>query len=140
MNNVSKQIRQAYYDALDGNLSNDVEVFKEDVPEGYSRHHVLLRVESENNSYHSHGFITNPVVITEVVGVFGSSVDPDEVDDIDNEVRQILLPDIGSRTFDVSGIQISNIKAVDSSFISDDDGTKKYYRKITRWTQRISHT
>jgi hypothetical protein len=138
MNNVSKQIRQAYYDALNGNIS--VDVFKEDVPKNYSNHHVLIRVESESDRSHSSGFVTHPVVITEAVGVFKSSIDPDVVDDIDNEIRQILLPDVGSRTFTVDGIQISNIKPQSSHFISEDDGSKRYYSKITRWTQRISHT
>lgn len=138
MNNVSKQIRQAYYDALNGEISANV--YKEDVPEGENEHHVVIRVESETNETHSSGFITNPIVVVEVVGVFVNSVNPDEVDDIDNEVRAILLPGVHTRTFNVNGIQISNIKVQSSTLIREDDGTQAYYRKITRWTQRISHT
>lgn len=136
MNNVSKQIRQAYYDALNGNIS--VEVFKEDVPEGYESHHVVIRVESESDDSNRSTFVTNPVVITDVVGVFSNSVDPDVVDDIDNEIRQILLPHNGSLEIQVSGIR--NIQAQSSTTLSEDDGTKRYFRKITRWTQRISHS
>lgn len=138
MNNVSKQIRQAYYDALNGNIS--VNVYKEDVPETEGGHHVVIRVESETRGGHKKGFITNPVVVVDVVGVFTNSVDPDVVDDIDDEVRAIIKPDVNTRTFNVSGIQISNIKAESSSLLREDDGTQAFYRKITRWTQRISHT
>lgn len=138
MNNVSKQIRQAYYNALNGNIS--VEVFKEDMPLDYANHHVFIRIEGETNKQHSSGFVTNPIVITEAIGVFSNSVDPDIVDDIDNEIRQILLPDVGTRTFNVNGIQISNIKVQSSTFLNEDDGTNRYYRKITRWQQRISHS
>jgi hypothetical protein len=137
MNNVSKHIRQAYYDALNG---ISVEVYKEDVPMGYSLSHVVIRVESESDDSNRGGFITNPVVITDVVGVFDDSVDPDVVDDIDNEVRNILLPQNGSLEISASGIQIRNIRAQSSTSFLEDDGTKKYYRKVTRWTQRISHS
>lgn len=138
MKNVSKQIRQAYYNALNGNIS--VEVYKEEAPMSEEVHHVIVRVESETDRSHKSGFVTNPVVITEVVGVFGDSVDPDVVDDIDNEIRAIIKPDTKSRTFIVGGIQVTNIKAESSNLLQEDDGTKKYYRKITRWKQRISHT
>lgn len=138
MNNVSKQIRQAYYNALNGNIS--VNVYKEDTPETEEDHHVVIRVESETGTAHSSGYVTNPVVVVEIVGVFLNSVDPDEVDDIDDEIKAILKPDVHTRTFNIAGIQVSNIKAESSTLISEDDGTKRYYRKITRWTQRISHT
>jgi hypothetical protein len=137
MNNVSKHIRQAYYDALNG---ISVEVYKEDVPEGYSDHHVVIRVESETDDSNRGGFITNHIVITDVVGVFSNSVDPDVVDDIDNEIRNILLPVNGALEISASGIQIRNVRAESSSTFSEDDGTKRYFRKVTRWTQRISHS
>lgn len=137
MDNVSKIIRQAYYDALDGNIS--VNVYKEDVPFDEANHHVVIRIESETDGTHKAGFVTNPIVITDVIGVFTSSIDPDVVDDIDGEIRAILKPDV-SATLVSSGVLISNIRPVTSTIISEDDGTKRYYRKITRWEQRISHT
>jgi hypothetical protein len=138
MNSISKQIRQAYFDALDGNIS--VDVYKEEPPMNVNTHHVIIRVESETAASNSTSFVTKPVVIVECVGVFTNSIDPDVVDDIDNEVRNIIKPDRSSRTFTVSGIQISNIKADSSTLLQDDDGTKRYFRKITRWTNRVSHT
>lgn len=138
MNNVSKQIRKAYYDALNGNIS--VNVYKEDVPESESMHHVVIRVESETDSSHSSGFVTNPIVITEVVGVFSNSIDPDVIDDIDGQIRAIVLPDIGGGPFVVSGIQIQVIKPESSTMLQEDDGVKRYFRKITRWRNRVSHT
>jgi len=137
MNNISKLIRQAYYDALSGNIS--VNVYKEDVPMSEAESYVLIRLESESDSSHKSGFVTNPIVITDVVGVFTNSIDPDTVEDIDDEVRGILLSDVNSRLL-VDSIDITCIKPVGSEFISEDDGEKKYYRKVTRWQQRISHT
>lgn len=137
MDNVSKIIRQAYYDALNGNIS--VSVYKEDVAIDEKGHHVIIRIESETDGSHKAGFVTNPVVITDVVGVFGSSVDPDEVDDIDSEIRAILKGDVNA-TLVSSGVLISNMTPKTSESFSEDDGSKKYYRKITRWVQRISHS
>jgi hypothetical protein len=135
MNNVSKKLRQAYYDLLNG---ISVEVYKEDVPKGENSHHVVIRVESETDDSNRKGFINYPVVITEVVGVFQSSVNPDTVEDIDDEIREILLPANGAIEIAASGIGINLIRCLDSHYISEDDGTKRYYRKITRWQQRVS--
>jgi hypothetical protein len=137
MDNISKKIRHAYYDALNENIS--VNVYKEDVAISEATHHVVIRVESETDQSHKAGFVTSPVVITEVVGVFDNSIDPDIVDDIDQEIRALLKPDI-SATLESSGVLISNIRPLTSTALSEDDGQKRYYRKITRWTQRISHT
>jgi hypothetical protein len=137
MDNVSKIIRQAYYDALNGQIS--VEVYKEDVAITEALHHVVIRIESETDKSHKAGFVTNPVVITDVIGVFDNSIDPDEVDNIDGEIRAILKTDVNA-TLVSSGVLISNIRPVSSESFAEDDGSKRYYRKITRWTQRISHT
>lgn len=137
MDNVSKIIRQAYYDALQGNIS--VEVYKEDVAITEKNHHVVLRVESETDKSHKAGFVTNPILITDVIGVFDNSIDPDQVDNIDGEIRAILKSDVNA-TLVSSGVLISNIRPVSSESFAEDDGQKRYYRKITRWAQRISHT
>ena len=137
MDNITRKIRQAYYDALDGNIS--VNVYKEDVAMSEATHHVIIRIESETDDSHKAGFVTNPVVITDVVGVFASSIDPDVVDDIDQEIRAILKPDRNA-TLSSSGVQITNIRPESSVSLAEDDGTKRYYRKITRWTQRLSHS
>jgi hypothetical protein len=138
MNNVSKSIRQAYYDALNGNVS--VSVYKENVLKTEKGNHILIRLESETDNSHKSGFVTSPVVIIECVSVFHDSIDPDIADDIDNEVRNILLPSVGSMVLLVDGLRISNIKPESSTFVSEDDGSKLYYTKITRWQQRISHS
>lgn len=135
MNNVSKKLRQAYYDLLNG---ISVEVYKEDVPKSEHSHHVVIRVESETDDSNRKGFINYPVVVTEVVGVFDSSVDPDEVEDIDQEIRNILLPSSGAIAISASGLGINMIRCLDSHYTSEDDGRKRYYSKITRWQQRVS--
>jgi hypothetical protein len=137
MSNVSKLIRQAYYDALNGEIS--VNVYKEDVPQSENGHHVIISLESETDGSNKARFVNNVVIKTEVVGIYSNSVDPDEVDDIDDEIRAILKPSV-TALLQIEGIQLTNIKASDSTFIPEDDGVKRYYRKITRWTQRVSHT
>lgn len=135
MNNVSKLLRQAYYDLLNG---ISVDVYKEDVPKGEESHHVVIRIEGETDDSNRKGFINNPVVITEVVGVFSNSINPDVVDDIDQEIREILLPTNGAIEISASGIGINLIRCLNSEYLNEDDGTKRYYRKITRWQQRVS--
>jgi hypothetical protein len=137
--NISKSIRQAYYDALQGNIS--VEVYKEDVPMSEQGHHVILRVEGEDEAGDSHrsGFVSDFTLVTEVVGVFTNSVDPDEAEDIDSEIRSILQPDRGSIILVAEDdVQIKCIKRESVHQFTEDDGAKRYYRIITRWRQRVS--
>lgn len=113
-------------------------MFKEDVPRG-TRNHILLRVESETDDSNKSEFVTNPVIVVEVCGVFDNSIDPDVVDDADSEVRQLLKPLINSTIAADSQIRLNLVRPESSTYLSEDDGTQRFYRKLTRWSNRVSH-
>lgn len=133
----SKLLRQAYYDLLNG---ISVEVYKDDAPKGIGESHVIVSVESEPDDSTRKGFTSYPIVITEIVGIFLNSVDPDVVDDIETEIQNILLPTNGAIAVQASGIGINLIRKLDSQYISEDDGKKRYLRKIIRWQQRVTNS
>lgn len=132
MKNAAKALRQAYYDALNGNI--DVNVYKEDVPSSEVSNHVIIRVESETDESNNQQFVTLPVVIIEIVTIFGSSIDPDKVEDIDNTIRGILPAHF---SFTMTDFQHAGGTPQSSTYISEDDGVNKYFRKITRYTNRV---
>lgn len=134
MKNVGKAILQAYYNALDDNIS--VPVYKVDVPQAENGNHVILRLESESDETNKKYFVTMTVITADVVTIGTNSINPDTANDIDNEVRQIIKSTIPA-TLTAAGFQVSFIKPDNGNYLEEDDGAKRYYRKVTRFTNRI---
>lgn len=151
MINVVKHIRQAYFEALSGQLGG-VPVYKEEVlPAEDGSAYVLIRVEGETMPFNNARHVYRVVMITEVVAVSFNTIYPENVDDVDDRVVRTLKPLISS-TFPVlpagsydaydgtviyPSLQFVSITPESSTYLVEDDGDKKYYRKITRWTNRI---
>lgn len=137
MTNVFKLLTQAYYDLLQGAIS--VEVYKTAVPMSETVSHVVVRAETGAREWNKSGFVTNVTMIVEVCGVFENSINPDTVEDIDQEVTSILLPSNGSQVISANGIQVTNVNPDTPYYLEDYDGSKNYLTKITRWHQRVTH-
>lgn len=136
MINSGKYIRQAYYDALSGVIS--VPVYKEDVPESEVGNHVVLRLEGDSDDSNKSSFNNVTTMLVDICTVGVNSIDPDTVEDIDGEIRAILLPTQGAILL-ADTIRVLVLRPESSNYVPEDDGTKRYYRKVTRWTQKISH-
>lgn len=138
MINIMDRLVTAWSDLLDGVIS--VPVYKEDVPESEEGNYVLLRAESEANVSNKHVFGTQAVVITDIVTVFNLNVKRNIAEDIDGEIKALIRSTPGSNGLTVSGIQVVNVIPETSRFLTEEDGSKKYYRKIVRYNHLIIET
>lgn len=133
MINAGKYTRQAYYDALNG---ISVDVFKEDVPASHSGNFVVVRLESQTGTGNNDIFIYKPVVIIEVVAIGINSVTPEIADDIYSEVMTRLKP-LPSSTLVLADGQHVSMRPGEPTYLTEDDGTKRYHRIISRWQNVI---
>lgn len=141
MKNVMGVIVDSWFALLNGNLTIDatqVKVYQEDPENSDDFHNVQLRAESETDSSNKSTFVTNPVVIVDIITVHPVSVNSGIADDIDNQIRGLLFPTRQCALPVLNGLQISNVIPVGSTYLNHDDGTKRYYRKITRYKHRIN--
>ena len=143
MKNVTKQLVNAWFDLLDGNLtynSRTVKVYKEDSPNTEDYHHVLIRAESETDDSNKQLFVTVPVIIIDIITLHDVSVKRSIVDDIDNQIRELIFPTRRHGLTDPTDLQIVKVIPSSSMYLPDDDGVKRIYRKITRYSHSILET
>lgn len=126
----------AWYAKLSGSIS--VPVFIESVPEDVSGHYVLLRAESETDNSTKSYYGKIAVVIVDIITEFQYQVNTRKADDIDGEISALILPAVGTHGLTVSGFQINKIIPESSTYLQQDDGTRKYYRKIIRYNHIIN--
>lgn len=147
MINTMGKLMDSYYALLNGqlNYSKPVSVYKEDAPEeldpSLSPHYVLIRAEGETGDGNKRSFADDSVVILDIVTVFQNNVDRSVVEDIDRQIGALLLTTpqvsgLGSQ----SGMQILNVQRESSTYLTEEDSVKKYYRKVSRYTQRVLQT
>lgn len=140
MKNVMKPLVDAWFDLLDGNLTyggQEVKVYKEDAANNNTFHYVLLRAESETDDSNKATFVTRAVVIVDIITVHPVSVKRSIVDEIDDQIRELIFP-TRQHALVTDDFQILNVSPVSSMYLNDFDGTKKIYRKITRFINRIN--
>lgn len=136
MINVTNRILKAWYELLNGNLS--VPVYRMDAPISEEGHYVVLRVESDTDTPYNHKFVSNPVVITEVVTRFQTMIDDSKAGDIDEEICQLLYSDPAHHLLPVQDdIQITSVHRRDATYLPEDDGSNRYLRLITRNVHRV---
>lgn len=128
----------AYYSLLK-NIAYDV--FKEDAPEGQNTHYVLIRAEGETDGSNKRSFVDEAVVVIDIVTVFKNNIDRSVVETIDGIVRGLILPTpFRSGLTAPSGFQFLNVTREQSAYFPEEEGVKKYYRKVSRYSQRIHLT
>gem|GEM_PF-5782691 len=136
-----KPLVDAWFDLLGGNLeydSTEVPVFKEDPPNYIAGHYVLIQAESETDDSNKTSFITNPVVVIDIVTVHSVSVQRSVVDIIDDQIRELVWPTRKCALI-TTGFQISNVTPSSANYLEEDTGSDpRYYRKVTRFTHRIN--
>ncbi len=144
MINTMGLLVDSYYSLLNGQLNYNglpVDVYKEDAPEDENYHYVLLRAESENYDGNKRSFADISVVVVDIVTVFQNNIDSSVVNEIDDQIGALLLTN--PRTSGLSGqsgIQILNVIRETTAYLTESDGVNKYYRKVSRYRQRILQT
>lgn len=143
MKNVMLPLANSWFELLNGNLSYDgqeVKVYLEDADNDDAYHYVLIRTESESDDSNKTSFVTNPIIIIDIVTVHSISVRRSVADNIDNQIRQLVFPNRKSNLPALSGLQITNVIPQSSNYLNEDNGTVRYYRKLTRFIHRITQT
>ena len=135
--NPIQDITTEWFNLLDGVIS--VPVYKETVLPSETGNYVVIRTEGQTTTKNHSGFFTNAVIIVEVVTKFNQAVDTSVCDEIDNEITELVFPT--PNTFGIGNTanhQITDINLQSASYLSEDDGTKKYYTKISRYEHSIN--
>ena len=134
--NITGKIMTAWYELLAGNIS--VPVYRVDAPPEETGHYVLLRVESETDNSNNSSFVTNPVIITEVVTKFSVRINDAIAGEIDNEIAVLLQTTSAIHNLPVQDdIEITDVRRANATYLSEDDGTFRYHRLITRNIHRV---
>ena len=144
MKNFVGELVKAYFHVLDGSITysgQPVNVYNVSVNADEKFHHIVLRPESETDSSNQSSFVTNPVVIADIVTVHDGGIDASVVEYIDDQMRDLLFTSRNTTALiDVAGMQVLNVKAENSSYLDGFNGVRHEHRKITRFTNRLLQT
>lgn len=137
MINVGNKILKAWYEMLNNNIS--VPVYRTDAPAEENGNYVVIRIESDGSqNTNNQRFISNPVVITDVVTKFKTEIDDGLAIDIDNEISLLLHSNPATHNLpSQDGIGVTRVRRENATYISEDDGTFRYMRIVTRNTHRV---
>jgi TRAP-type uncharacterized transport system substrate-binding protein len=80
-------------------------------------------------------------MIVDIVTIFKNNIDSSVADNIDGQIGGYLLTNpqtsgLGTQT----GIKIYNVTRETTAYLQEEDGVNKYYRKVSRYRQRILQT
>jgi hypothetical protein len=143
MGSISNKIMDAWYALLNGNLSIDgtsVPVYRGDAPSDAPNYYYVIRFESSRDNSTNHSFVKNPVVITESVSRFGAAelIRDDIAPRIDALVDTLVKPTPSTHGLPAqSEFQIVSVRRAEASNLTEDDGTYRTNRLITRNYHRI---
>lgn len=134
--NISNLVLKAWYELING---ISVNVYRTDAPPDEEGNYVLLRVESLTDDTNNARHVSGVVVITEVVTKHSIRIDDSIATDIDDEIAQRLFPNVGKHALPVQdGIQITDVRRANATYINEDDGTNRYHRLVTRNVHRVA--
>lgn len=144
MINTMGLLIDSYYSLLNGQLNYNglpVDVYKEDAPMDETYHYVLIRAEGETYDGNKRSFADQSIVIVDIVTVFENNIDSSVANEIDRQIGTLLLTNprtsgLGAQT----GIQVLNVERESANYLRERDGVKNYYRKVSRYRQRVLQT
>jgi hypothetical protein len=134
---VIDKVMDAWMDLIDGSIS--VPVYKEGcVPEEEEGNYVELRAESEAEDDTKSSFRSDVFIVVDIVTSFVHAIDKSVSAVIDNEIKQLIKTTPGIHNLpDQPQIQILNVVPETTTYRTEYDTKKKYYRKIVRYGHRI---
>lgn len=133
MNTVGSLVT-GYYELLK-NISG-FEAFKITVPIPEPDKYLLIYPESGGDDNNKSKKVENVVIRVDIVAKYNNDIDQTAVEDADNSVRD-LVAGVTGNSLDISGLQVMNVKREDYTYLIENDGTNYYYRKVTRYTNRV---
>lgn len=138
-----KELMDEYYATLNNSVTYDgelVDVFKEDAPEGQTTHFIELRGEGGSDNSNKTKFADDCVVIVDIVTIFQNNVDRSVVEAIDASVKALITSSPFEGNLSVTGKQVLNVTRETFTYITEQDDTNKYYRKVSRYVNRVLTT
>lgn len=130
-------------DSWDSLLSSElsVPVSKEDAQEDVGNTYVVIRAESETGANNKHSFADTAIIIVDIVSRFKNNVNRQIVENIDSEINAALFNGPYDHNLPAqSGMQILNVFRENTQYINEDNGSVRYYRKISRYSHRLHQT
>ena len=118
-----------------------VNVYKLDVPEDESGNYVQVRLESGTGMNNKRQIADEVIVITDITTIFENNVDGSLCEGIDTEIFDRVLPTStghGLRT--TAAMKIISVYRQSFTYIEENDGTKNYYRKVSRYSIKLFKT
>ena len=132
----SDKLIEAWARLLSGNIS--VPVYDEGVPDDVKGNYVLLRVESQVEQPLGSRYWSKPIVITDVVTVFGTIADPKVARGINSEIYNLVVEKFENNNLNgLPDIEIDNVYNAGSVIINERTSSKYYYRIVTRYRHDI---
>lgn len=136
MNTVGN-ILTAYYNALNGNVTG-FDIYKITVPLSADGNYVQMYPESGGDAGNKSKKAEEVVIRVDIVSVYKNDASQEAVEAADAIIEGIIIPATGDHGLTVaSGLQVTNIMRENYSYLIEQDGANTYYRKITRYKNRI---
>jgi len=134
-----EEIITAWYSVLSGAVtvgSETLPIYRTNAPIGETGNYILLRKESGSFNWNKAAFFRTFVLIVEIVTKHSIIIDDKLVDDIDDIIRGLAMNSPVSNNLSISGL--IKVDPGSPTYIDEDDGTSKYYRKITRFVHQVA--
>ncbi len=136
---IEESITEAWSSVLTNNVTvagYTFPVYRTNAATAERSHYILLRKEGGAPTLNKAIFLRTFVLIVEVVTVFGVIINDKLVDDADDILKSLAMTSPTSNNLGVSGlVQVDSGSPI---YLDEDDGSRKYYRKITRFVHQVA--
>lgn len=145
------ELMQAWFNLLNGLITYNslpVNVYVGDIPmdqpqnTSISPHYVWIHAEGSSDGSTKQVFFDDDVIIVDIVSVVNNNMDVSIVSSIDKQIRQLLYssPSICNLSTSSPTVQFGQTVRENVTYITEDDGVNKYYRKVSRYKTTVLHT
>jgi hypothetical protein len=144
MKDPVKFIKDAYFNALDGNITyngSTIPVYDEEADETGGDYYIIISTITDADLPNKGKFMNDVEVLIDVVSQNNWRVDlvKEIVDSITGKIMAAIIPSIGTTLLiENADFQIVDVRKASTQHVPViDTGTKKIVRRLTRFTQLI---
>ena len=144
MKDPVKFIKDAYFNALDGNITyngSTIPVYDEEADETGGDYYIIISTITDADFPNKGKFMNDVEVLIDVVSQNNWRVDlvKEIVDSITGKIMAAIIPSIGTTLLiENADFQIVDVRKASTQHVPViDTGTKKIVRRLTRFTQLI---
>jgi len=137
---VLDPVTDAWFNLLNHQLSyegQEVKVYPVDADNTDDFHYVLIYSEGETDESNGSRFVTNAVIVVDIVTKHSIAIKKTIVNNIYNQIIGLLFP-TRQCALTTTGFQILNVRPDNSSSLEEGDESGRIYRKTTRFFHRIN--